>query len=227
MTIESFSPGSAPGFDDLRPQHLQEMIQKSSTDAYPKVLWQFVNLVLAGGVPMHVRHIFFGASLNEKKEGGLRPIAIGLTLRKLVLKGCKPRGPWSYSPPSCRWEWEIEAVQRQHLTISPWYDEADEIYAHSYISSALHYPAIAKLDFENVFNTVRRDCILNLTSVSRWNVRLSALSGISIVIIVAFTTKYYSRPFMCSIDKCGELSLTIYLNKDVYTFSNVYVRLLF
>ena len=41
---------------------------------------------LAGGVPADVRPIFFGASLHalKKKEGGIRPISIGLTLRRLI-----------------------------------------------------------------------------------------------------------------------------------------------
>jgi len=62
----------------------------SSLDALPKVVCEFVNLVLAGQdqIPMQVRHIFFGASLNAlgKKGGGLWPIAVGLTLRRLASK---------------------------------------------------------------------------------------------------------------------------------------------
>jgi len=46
------------------------------------------NLVLTGGVPPLVRPSFFGATLLPftKKGGGLRPIAVGLTLRRLVAK---------------------------------------------------------------------------------------------------------------------------------------------
>src|SRR5882757_9870903 len=51
-------------------------------------LTKFVNLVLGGGMPLPVRLHFFGARLFalSKPGGGLRPIAVGLTLRRLVAK---------------------------------------------------------------------------------------------------------------------------------------------
>jgi len=51
-------------------------------------LVDFINHVLAGGVPLPVPHVFFGASLHalRKKDGGLHPIAVGLTLRRLEFK---------------------------------------------------------------------------------------------------------------------------------------------
>jgi len=54
----------------------------------PAVLCDFVNLVLAGGIPHAVRYAFFGATLHalKKKDGGLRQIAVGLCLRRLASK---------------------------------------------------------------------------------------------------------------------------------------------
>jgi len=68
--------------------HLEDMIQMASPNELPKVLCEFVNLMLAGGVPVQVRHIFFRASLHAtgKKDGGLYPIAVGLTLHRLASK---------------------------------------------------------------------------------------------------------------------------------------------
>ena len=45
-------------------------------------------LVLYGDTPEEVRSFFFGASLVAlmKESGGVRPIAIGYTLRRLVSK---------------------------------------------------------------------------------------------------------------------------------------------
>jgi len=42
----------------------------------------FVNLVLKGGTPLSVRHVFFCAILIplRKKDAGVRPIAVGNTL---------------------------------------------------------------------------------------------------------------------------------------------------
>ena len=47
-----------------------------------------MSLVLSGGVPNVVKPFFFGASLFafSKKDGRVRPIAVGLTLRRLASK---------------------------------------------------------------------------------------------------------------------------------------------
>ena len=86
--IRSFGPGSAGGRDGLRPQHLKDMTENRIGGALAEVLAEFSNLVLSGGVPEAVRPVFFGATLLPfiKKDGGIRPIAVGLTLRRLVSK---------------------------------------------------------------------------------------------------------------------------------------------
>ena len=88
--VKSFPNGSAGGPDRLRPQHLKDMLQCSRGEGSPFVstLAAFCSLVLGGGLPEAVRPFFFGASLValEKKSGGVRPIAVGCTLRRLVGK---------------------------------------------------------------------------------------------------------------------------------------------
>ena len=51
-------------------------------------LTDFANVCLSGNVPPSIRPIFCGASLCalNKKDGGIRPIAVGSTLRRLVAK---------------------------------------------------------------------------------------------------------------------------------------------
>ena len=51
-------------------------------------LTSFVNFVFAGNVPPCAQPFFFGATLVglNKKDGGVRSIAIGCTLRSLVAK---------------------------------------------------------------------------------------------------------------------------------------------
>ena len=48
----------------------------------------FVELVLNGDTPTSIRPLSFGANLTalRKKGGGVRPIAVGCTLRRLVAK---------------------------------------------------------------------------------------------------------------------------------------------
>ena len=89
--IQSFPNGSAGGPDGLRPQHLKDMINPSANDGRQALLSSltlFIKLVLEGDVPVSARPYFFGANLVAlgKKDGGVRPIPVGCTLRRLVAK---------------------------------------------------------------------------------------------------------------------------------------------
>jgi len=83
----SFAACSAGGPDGLRPQHLRDLLLSSeSGPELLSALTAFVNIMLAGGCPTRLAAIFFGGRLLalNKKSGGIRPIAIGFTLRRLV-----------------------------------------------------------------------------------------------------------------------------------------------
>ena len=87
--VLSFPAGSSGGPDDLRPQHLKDLVQcRKSGSGFLTALTRLVNLVLAGQCPGDVAPIFFGGRLIalNKKSGGIRPIAVGITLRHLVSK---------------------------------------------------------------------------------------------------------------------------------------------
>lgn len=81
----------AGGPDGLRPQHLKDLIGPSATVGGPlllSALTSLVNLMLRGATPVPIRTFFFGAKLValRKKQGGVRPIAVGCTLRRLAAK---------------------------------------------------------------------------------------------------------------------------------------------
>ena len=61
--LHSFKPGLSAGPDGLRLQHIQDMVQ-SFRSLLSTFLVDFINLVLSGGVPLLVRHVFFGANLH-------------------------------------------------------------------------------------------------------------------------------------------------------------------
>jgi len=104
-----------------------------------------MNLVLAGGVPQEVRLVFFGASLHaiSKKDGGLKPIAVGLTLRRLASKIGNRL-----------------ATERVLLILGPRQlgvgvrggAEAGVHAVHSLVASGFPYHAIVKLDFRKKKN---------------------------------------------------------------------------
>ena len=73
------------------PQHLKDLISISARVGGKKLLsalTAFTNLVLSGITPVQVRPIFFRATLTalKKKDVGLRPIAVGCTLQRMVAK---------------------------------------------------------------------------------------------------------------------------------------------
>src|SRR4029077_1049838 len=109
----------------------------------------FVNLVLAGGVPVRVRPHFFGASLLafNKKDGGLRPIAVGLTFRRLVAKvACR------FGSDHC-----VNYLKPRQLGVGV--KGGTEALAHGarrYLDNLPNNHVFVKLDFTNAFNSIRR-----------------------------------------------------------------------
>ena len=89
--IRSFPTGSAPGPSHLRAAHLKEAVLCPSPGQASKVtssLTGLVNLLCSGLAPPEVVPLLCGATLIacKKKGGGLRPIAVGEVLRRLVSK---------------------------------------------------------------------------------------------------------------------------------------------
>ena len=79
-----------PGWFGLRPQHMKDLLLcRESVSDFLMALTAFVNMVLTGSCPKDIAPITSLVAVCWpwiKKSGGLRPIAIGLTLRRLVLK---------------------------------------------------------------------------------------------------------------------------------------------
>jgi hypothetical protein len=89
--IMSFYPGSAGGLDSLKPQHLKDLISDKlglSSSNLLSSLAKIIDLMFLGLIPLEISQILYGASLCalSKKDGGIRPIAVGCTLRRLAAK---------------------------------------------------------------------------------------------------------------------------------------------
>ena len=90
-SIISFPSGSSGGPDGLRPQHVKDLTTKATGTAGTCLLaslTHLINKILSGVVPFEIQPILFCASLIalDKSEGGIRPIAIGCTLRRIMRK---------------------------------------------------------------------------------------------------------------------------------------------
>ena len=84
--LRSFPSGTAPGPSCLRANHVKEAVFCSSPDSAESALEGLVgvvNLLCAGRAPPAILPYLCGATLLacNKKNGGLRPIAVGEVLR--------------------------------------------------------------------------------------------------------------------------------------------------
>lgn len=154
--LASFRPGSAGGPDGLRPSHLSALISRKSAEAGARLLTsltELVNLVLRGEVPEFARNVFYGATLCAlgKKDGGIRPIAVGSTFRRLATKvGARPLAVGIGD--------HLRPVQLGFSSRGGC--EAAAHAARKYLQGAQHRRVIFKVDMANAFNSMRRDVFL-------------------------------------------------------------------
>jgi hypothetical protein len=88
--IKSFPRGSAGGPSGLRPQHLKDAMVAGWGDEVARQLRNVANKMARGEIPEAARPYVLGAALTAlaKPEGkGLRPVAAGETIRRVVAKG--------------------------------------------------------------------------------------------------------------------------------------------
>ena len=158
QAIKGFTPGSAGGPDGLKPQHLADMSAKGISGSLVEALTEFSNIVLAGGVPVWARALFFGGTLHafNKSDGGIRPIAVGLTLRRLISKAA-----CSKAVGACK-----SALAPRQLGVGV--KGGAEAVAHAarrYLAEMGPDQVLVKLDFINAFNSVRRDAVLEAVAL--------------------------------------------------------------
>ena len=89
--IKSFLSGSSGGSSLLVSQLYTDLIAESNgpiANEFLQKLTSVLNIVLEGKIAVGLRLFFFGAKLIglRKKDGGVRPIAVGNTLRRICSK---------------------------------------------------------------------------------------------------------------------------------------------
>ena len=160
--IRSMKPGSGAGLDGMRPIHLQELLGQDTAERGRRLLsalTSLVNMVLRGNVPNYARDAFYGASLIAltKKDGGIRPIAVGSVYRRLASRLCarlvvsqtsdslKPRQLGVGTPGGC----EAAAHAARHFIYGVDHADVEEV------------TILVKIDIKNAFNTVERPKIFS------------------------------------------------------------------
>ena len=153
-SLRTFPLGSSGGSDGLTLQHPIDLLAGDSDSRLLNALTDLINLMLAGKFDSEINTIIYGARLIalSKKDGEVRPIAVGYVLRRLTAKcanshviedGSKILQPRQVGVGvACGAEAAIHATRR-------------------YISQLPSGHAFIKLDFANAFNTLRRDLLLD------------------------------------------------------------------
>ena len=154
--VMSFPAGSAGGPDGLLPQHLKDLVSPTLGEAgasFVETLASFVSQLISGNVPHPVTPFFFGARLLglNKPAGGVRPIAAGCTLRRLAAK--------------CLGNSVFEEMGSLLFPLQVGYGtrlgaEGAVHAARAYLTQLHPGNLMLKLDFQNAFNSIRRDVIL-------------------------------------------------------------------
>jgi hypothetical protein len=154
--LKTFPKGSSGGLDGLNPQHLQDMfvnvVESSTKTANLRILTDFINILLTQPIPNAVRPIFFGARLIalNKPGGGVRPIAVGGSLRRICSKVVNK---------SATKELQDSFMPQQ---FGAGMKCGTEIVVHQVRNFKKRNPtaAMLKIDFSNAFNCVKRKVLL-------------------------------------------------------------------
>ena len=152
--IQSFPNGSAAGTDGLRSQNLKDLVVRAADDNLLLVaIVDLVNLLLEGKTPLPVRGTLFGATLLAvaKKQGGIRPIAVGYVWRQLAAKVV-----CNHVTIVCS---SLLAPRQLGFVVSGG-AEASVRAARRFLDNMQHDQLFMKIDFRNAFNTLRRDASL-------------------------------------------------------------------
>ena len=159
--IMSFRAGASGGPDGLRPGHLRSLVAHGSAEAGSRLLstlTDLVNVMLRGEVPQFAVPVLYGANecAIRKKEGGIQPIAVGSSLRRLAVKvGSRPIVQALGE--------ELRPVQLGVSTRGGC--EAAAHAARRYARDCRHRRVLLKIDMRNAFNSLRRDSFLSVARV--------------------------------------------------------------
>ncbi|CAK1600196.1 unnamed protein product [Parnassius mnemosyne] len=153
--LASFPKGSASGLDGISPQHLIDLTSYGSGVAGEQLttsLTKLVNLMLMGDVCPDVTPLIYGANLIAltKKDGGVRPIAVGSTFRRLAAKICvrltRTKLQALFEPVQVGFGTRGGCEAAVHAVRTFLKSDSCEV--------------LLKLDLKNAFNSVNRDTLL-------------------------------------------------------------------
>ena len=154
LALRSFPAGSSGDPDGLRSKHLLDLCNcKATGQSLLSAISSLINLLLEGKCHPDVIPILFGGNLTAlvKKSGGIRPIAVGYTWRRLAAKCAN-----SYAMSRLG---DYFAPIQLGVGVSGGCESAVHA-TRRFMESMPNEFVIAKLDFTNTFNNLHRDAML-------------------------------------------------------------------
>ena len=156
-SISRFPRASAPGPSGLRPSHLQDAVRRRGRGlTLVSALAKLTKMWVHGSLPLTHAPYLNGASLTplRKPDGGVRPVAVGETLRRLVGKALLSTSTLKeqvadLAPVQCGVGVSV-AAENVAMGVRALVD--------TYGGSPNW--AILKVDLKNAFNSVHRDVVL-------------------------------------------------------------------
>ena len=132
----------------------RDLLSGATDDKLRTSITDLVNILLAGDFPREVNETIFGGRLivSEKKGGGIRPISVGYTWRRLAAK-------YAHRHVISRRSAELQPIQLEVGVAG-----GAEVAIHAtrrYLKLMLDNHILVKLDFINAFNSIRRDLVLD------------------------------------------------------------------
>jgi len=152
--LKSFPVATGSGRDGLKAQHLKDALlvnSSNSRDSLTNAFVDYINLLLSGSLPLELSPFISSAPLVPllKKDGGIRPIAIGEIWRRWASKVAARHGATAMK------------AKLRPLQVGVSTPNGAEAIVHSMnhlIATQLDTPGITcfKVDYKNAFNTIRR-----------------------------------------------------------------------
>ena len=143
----------------MRPQHLLDMTSEVLGEESEKLLESLVNfmnlIIFPGKMPQFVRPSFLGANLMAlaKPDRGIRPIAMGMTIRRLAAN-CIMFDLNNFY---------VQEFQPSQLGVGTLKGAEAAVHAlRLYLDNELSEDKVLlKIDFRNAFNAIRREPIIS------------------------------------------------------------------
>ena len=158
QAIKSFRNGSGGGPDGLLPQHLKDLtaeyLGETANSLVDALMDLLNNIIFAGKVLSFMVPIFYGAGLIalSKEDGGVRPIAIGHTIRRLAGKVAMSKMKEKY--PALLYPNQLGVALPGGAEIGV--HTLRQFVNHAHSEDNL----VANIDFRNAFNSIRRHKLL-------------------------------------------------------------------